>query len=374
MKNIYKSIFILVLGLNLAHSKHSLSQKHLLSILPNPTTDSVKENSQFSFTFDNKIIEDSIKTHTITIKKKKSKKQGIVGAIEIQENILIFKPSKLLEIGTYHIKVNPIKLEREIQDNTKKRPHPIHTKAIRFKFKVTEDTVTLVALTANPNTIALSEHNSTTLAVLAKYADNSTLDVTQKATYSSSDNVVDVEKGVISSNDSGTATITIGYEDKTTTVQVEVYETIEGHRLPPEPQNPDATLLGVDVNDNGVRDEVERWIYKEMPTYHHPEIERVIAMQQAKADQMALVDPTNKEDNVLDAIHRADDCWWYYEHIKNIDDSSVEAFNIKLRDKSFNTKNRLNTYFEYDYSLRGRSFIVTGEKSTDCDININVIK
>ncbi|MDQ7083807.1 MAG: hypothetical protein Q9M36_02265 [Sulfurovum sp.] len=67
-------------------------------------------------------------------------------------------------------------------------------------------------------------------------------------------------------------------------------------------------VLGVDVNNNGVRDEVERWIYKEMPTYHHSKIERVIAMQQAKAYQMTLIDPTNKEDKVVNAIHKSSDC------------------------------------------------------------------
>ena len=39
---------------------------------------------------------------------------------------------------------------------------------------------------------------------------------------------------------------------------------INGHTLPPEPDPKinNATLLGVDSNDNGVRDDVEIWIYK----------------------------------------------------------------------------------------------------------------
>ncbi len=148
-------------------------------------------------------------------------------------------------------------------------------------------------------------------------------------------------------------------------------ETIEGHTLPPEPKNPDATLLGVDTNDNGVRDEVERWIYKEMPTYHHPKIERVIAMQQAKADQMALVDPTNKDDKVLDAMERGSDCWYYYRRIKNI--ASTPMFSIKITDKSFNTRERLKTYLKYDYSLSGRVFTSSIETIDDCDVNINEI-
>jgi hypothetical protein len=151
-------------------------------------------------------------------------------------------------------------------------------------------------------------------------------------------------------------------------------ETIDGHKLPPKPQNPDTTLLGVDVNNNGVRDEVERWIYKEMPTYNYAEIERVIVMQQAKAYQMALIDPTNKDDKVIDSIHRASDCWWYYHNIKNIDDISVEAFNIKVTDKSFNTKERLKTYLDYDYSLKGRVFTSSIETIDDCDTNITKIE
>jgi hypothetical protein len=154
-------------------------------------------------------------------------------------------------------------------------------------------------------------------------------------------------------------------------------ETINGHELPPEPQNPDATLLGVDKNNNGVRDEVERWIYKEMPTYHHPEIERVIAMQKAKAYQMALVDPTNKNDKVLNAITRESDCWSYYSYSKQIpfDDSGIK-FNNNLKDKVFNTKERLQTYMDYDYTLKGRVFTSTPLRLLDtsyCDENIDAM-
>ena len=44
---------------------------------------------------------------------------------------------------------------------------------------------------------------------------------------------------------------------------------VDGHTLPPEPDKAlnDTMLLGIDVNNNGVRDDVERWIYK---TYDHP--------------------------------------------------------------------------------------------------------
>ena len=64
---------------------------------------------------------------------------------------------------------------------------------------------------------------------------------------------------------------------------------VDGHVLPPEPDPVvnNATLLGIDVNHNGVRDDVERWIYK---TYDHP-IERGIFMQSARAYNKVIVDP-----------------------------------------------------------------------------------
>jgi hypothetical protein len=150
-------------------------------------------------------------------------------------------------------------------------------------------------------------------------------------------------------------------------------ETINGHELPPEPQNPDATLLGVDKNNNGVRDEVERWIYKEMPTYHHPEIERVIAMQDAKAYQMSLKDPNNTNNDVLRSMDRAGYCLDYYIDSRNIPFTYWKEYKAKLKDKQFNTKERLETYFDFNYGLKGQVFTLKDSSSDQCDINIDTM-
>jgi methionine-rich copper-binding protein CopC len=374
MKKLYKSIFILMIGVSVLEAKQGLSQKHLVDFSPDPQSSEIKQDAKFSFTFDSNIIEKSIKPHTVILKKKRnrSNKKRVEGSIEIDEKRLTFIPSQSLEKGLYRLTLKPIHLEREVEEESKKRPHAIHTKPIHFQFKIEEKaTATVVALVANPTKIEIEEHKTIQLAITAKYSDNSMVDVTQIASYHSSDSSVDVEKGVITSSDAGTATITISYEDKTISIPVEVYEVIEGHRLPPEPKNPDATLLGVDVNNNGVRDEVERWIYKEMTTYHYPKIERVIAMQQAKADQMALIDPTNTDDKVHNAIDKASDCWYYYRRLKNI--SATPMFSIKITDKSFNTRERLKTYLDYDFSLKGRVFTSSIKTIDDCDVNINEI-
>jgi len=125
-------------------------------------------------------------------------------------------------------------------------------------------------------------------------------------------------------------------------------EIINGYVLPPEPDPVinNSTLLGIDSNNNGVRDDVERWIFLEMEIYNgYEKIEQVIAMQKAKAHQMALADPANKDDEVQVAINAAHDCWNWYDYSKQSHSfGSHGKFTKVLQDKSFNTKERLKTY------------------------------
>ena len=154
-------------------------------------------------------------------------------------------------------------------------------------------------------------------------------------------------------------------------------EIVNGYLLPPEPdeQLNNATLLGIDSNDNGVRDDVERWIFLEMEIYNgYEKIEQVIAMQTAKAFQMTLIDPTNKDDKVQIAMTAAFDCWVWYVHAKNLPRiGKLDKFNLILEDKYFNTKNRLKTYWDYDATLAGRVFTLTPtlKTKTQCEINID---
>ena len=389
MKKLYKIIVMVLFGATVLYAGDGLSQPHLVNVVPSPNSDNVPPNATFSFTFDSTIVEDSIKPHTVTLKQKEPGKHKIKGNVSVtDENILIFAPQQQLEKGIYKIKVKPLKLRDanapSIEPKTKWQKFiawlcglvyddindcPLcqyicnlqkhtKTKAIKYKFEVKEDAPKVTSISASQTLIELSEDNNTQLAITATYDDNSSEDITQKASYTSSDSsVADIDKGLISTFKEGTTTLEVSYGGKNINIQVEVYELIEGHLLPHEPQDPDATLLGVDENNNGIRDEVERWIYKDMPTYHHPEIERVIAMQKAKAYQMALVDPTNTDDKVLKAMDRAHNCWAYYDISKDLPfDMSLKKFSQNLKDQSFNTKERLKTYFEYDYSLKGRVF------------------
>ena len=152
---------------------------------------------------------------------------------------------------------------------------------------------------------------------------------------------------------------------------------VNGYILPPEPDETlnNSTLLGIDSNDNGVRDDVERWIFLEMGIYNgYGKIEQVIAMQMGKAAQSALVDPTNKDDKVHKAIKASIECWTWYVHSKKIGmNSNRMKLGRNMRDRVFNTKERLKTYFQYDSTLGGRVFRSTPtlKTKTQCEIDID---
>lgn len=404
MEKLYKIMFLALFGASILYAGDGLSQPHLVSTTPNPNDDNVPPNATLTFTFDSAIVENSIKPHTVTLKQKEPSKHKIKGNISVvNENTLIFAPQQQLEKGVYAVKIKSLKLRNEntpsIEPKTKWQKFiawlcglmyddindcPLcqyvcdiqkhtKTKVIKYMFEVKEDAPKVTSISASQTLIELSEHNSTQLAITATYDNNNSEDITQKASYTSSDSsIADIDKGSLNTYTEGSAAIEVNYGAKSITITVEIYELIEGHLLPHEPNNPDATLLGIDENSNGVRDEVERWIYKDMPTYHHPEIERVVAMQKAKAYQTALVNPTNQNDKVVNAIHRASSCWFYYSNLKDLPmDGAVQKFNSKLTDISFNTKKRLKTYFDYDYSLKGRAFSGSLPSINDCDTNID---
>src|SRR3989344_3536683 len=63
---------------------------------------------------------------------------------------------------------------------------------------------------------------------------------------------------------------------------------VMGKNLPPTPQNPDATVAGVDANKNGIRDDVELAIFKEYPNSAKT---RAVLLQYALALQMEVMQP-----------------------------------------------------------------------------------
>jgi len=89
-------------------------------------------------------------------------------------------------------------------------------------------------------------------------------------------------------------------------------EIINGYTLPPEPDPKvnNSTLLGIDSNNNGVRDDVERWIYKKYKDKHPIYI--AIMMQAARASKKILTDPEAEGRAQENETSKVLDCSSYY--------------------------------------------------------------
>jgi len=167
-----------------------------------------------------------------------------------------------------------------------------------------------------------------------------------------------------------------------------VPEVINGFKLPPEPdpKENDATLLGIDFNHNGIRDDVERWIithYAKDPKY--PRTKTAIALQYAKASQYIIGhDPKHAyEKKTYEIFDRAMDCKGYFidKLINNgvkISDAYMnnDIFN-DLKAKMFNTEERSKAYWKFNGSLSGHMLGggggVMSSTRDKCDIDIHTL-
>lgn len=151
---------------------------------------------------------------------------------------------------------------------------------------VVAPTFTNISLESNVTTLNVGEKAG--LTVLAIYSDGSTLELDANVEYiiTPSDSV-EVNGTVLRAKKDGTVTVQAKVNGVlSNTLNLNITWVVNGHVLPPEPDKTlnDSTLLGIDVNDNGVRDDVERWIYE---MYDHP-IERGVFMQLSKALQYRI--------------------------------------------------------------------------------------
>ncbi|CAA6816674.1 MAG: Unknown protein [uncultured Sulfurovum sp.] len=131
-----------------------------------------------------------------------------------------------------------------------------------------------------------------------------------------------------------------------------VPEVINGHMLPPEPNEKKngATLIGVDINSNGVRDDVERKIRQE---YLKP-LQSAILLQNAKFFQRTLAESTNNAIAIQADATSAINCEMYLSQF----DSELGTINWMKNDKhikdlTFNNLDRVDKYWKYNLALSG---------------------
>jgi hypothetical protein len=159
-------------------------------------------------------------------------------------------------------------------------------------------------------------------------------------------------------------------------------ETIDGYTLPPMPNSKtnDETLLGTDTNDNGIRDDVEIYIYNRFQGYVNSKVEREIAKQWARRAQQTLISPeTAYEDKKYELTDKVLSCQFYYynTYLQNIKGfanresyrSKHDIYDPEFKDIIYNTKDRLKTFFRYNKSMSGHVFKDYPHIKENCDFD-----
>ena len=236
----------------------------------------------------------------------------------------------------------------------------------------------LTSLSLSSSTTTLNVGETAELTLMGTYSDNISKTVTQGIAYVIiPSNSVEVNGTVLTAKKDGNVTVQAKVG---TTLSNKVALTItwivDGHVLPPEPAPTinNATLLGVDVNDNGVRDDVERWIYEEYKDKHPIHID--IAMQAGKAWQKVLEAPQNAKE-IYPIVDAASSCESYFEicitenNNLYIKDEIINKFFIE--GLIVNTGNRMKAFLIYDALLSGYTYVIPRckNKKTLCDFNLS---
>jgi hypothetical protein len=176
-----------------------------------------------------------------------------------------------------------------------------------------------------------------------------------------------------------------GEQDGIVSVNGQTYvvpESVNGVTLPNDPgEVGKETLLGIDVNDNGVRDDVERYIAARFQGYEYAEVDRAIAMQYARATQVIIQEPeTAYEKKTYRVMDDALDCQWYYfdtvlRDVRGFNKREVfraahDVYDNNLLDVIFNTRDRLEAYMLYNDSLSGHVYPSRAHVREKCDFDI----
>ena len=245
----------------------------------------------------------------------------------------------------------------------------------------TDDSTTLSKIKSISLKVAktkLNKDSNTSIKVTAKTKDNKQIDITQKVKWLiNPKGAVIIDKNTLMAKKDINTTIQAEYKNLTSNrVLLNIYWEVNGHILPPEPDPKvnNATLLGVDVNKNGVRDDVERYI---LQTYGKEDITIQIGFQVARA-YSAVIEHPEKAKEVAKIMDDAQDCNFYF-----MDDANEYGEPILLNEdittsKKFksimlNTAPRIRAYLEYNRNLSGGVYELTdGDKEKEkCTFDVD---
>ena len=230
----------------------------------------------------------------------------------------------------------------------------------------------------------LPENNTTVASVEVAYSDGRKKLFTSGIAWIIGDpDVLEVKGTKLIARKEGSTTVRAKVGGKLSPQKtVTVYKLINGYRLPPEPDPEinNATLLGLDSNNNGVRDDVERLIIlEEAKNIEYPKTQTAIKIQFANAWQKVIEGPVI-ENNIY--LENASECQRYFfsKKTKNIKGylnrrewrkSHYGILGNELEDKIFNTEERIQQRFKFLEACSGNIFDLKVPQLSACQINID---
>ena len=130
---------------------------------------------------------------------------------------------------------------------------------------------------------------------------------------------------------------------------------INGYILPPEPDPKlnNATLLGVDSNHNGIRDDVERFIIiSESKHKYYPKIWTAIVLNTMKKINTYMVKPTSTNKT---KIYNSQECYFYV--LSELRPNSLKGWEATRWDKEHGSE-----YYNYHQGYKYRNLIFNTPK------------
>jgi hypothetical protein len=252
----------------------------------------------------------------------------------------------------------------------------IVTRPFSYDFVVNAELPILQTLTLEHNTVEVKEATTGNILLKATYSDgNETLvkDSIEWLVGDSSIFHID-DKGAYQALKEGTTTLQAKYKNKlSNSINITVYKEINGYRLPPEPDETlnNSTILGIDSNNNGVRDDVERKIFA---TYDKA-IEQAYMMQGAKSYQKILDNPTGMAESgeAQQDTWKEFSCSGYLRRIRKID---IPVSEVEFMENIYvNTKERIRAYIEFNEAMSGGSYSMPvlrkDLKKENCDFDVD---
>ncbi|WP_324171315.1 Ig-like domain-containing protein [Sulfurimonas sp.] len=392
---ITKLMFLCMLSLTLNANNHTTL------LIPQKDATNVKSDVQIQITFNNPIIISSTNENTIKLT---TGNKNLKGKLSIKDkNTLLFTPNENLKTGIYSLHVKslklknpkPIKLNNWFQKfilkicsffnrDVKKCKlynfffgnNDIITTSINYSFSVNDNIVFIKFISLETIETELKENTQAALIIQAAYSDDTIKYITKNIQWIIQDNsIVTINNTTLETLKEGTTTIQAKIDNTTSNkLRITVYKDINGYILPPEPDETlnNSTLLGIDSNNNGVRDDVERWIYKTYKDKHPIYID--IAMQAGRAYKQVLETPERAVEIHETVVNAPLYCAWYYQNdSEEFGDPLLvdERIDAPVKSKYFNTKERNAVYWEYDTLLSGGSYPLpkAQERKSFCDFN-----